>query len=77
MNKTPEQIADEIFNEYYDWVKVINYNVESEKLLKAIAKDMALISVNYTLSSHHTKDDIIFWGKVKNLLKSKLLNSKL
>lgn len=77
MKQTPEQISDIIFNEYYNWVKLINYSVDSEKLLKGISVDMALICVNITLNSHHEEDEKIFWREVKNLLKGKLLNSKL
>lgn len=74
--KDPELIAKEIFNEYYNWVKIINYNIESKDMLEAIAKDMALICVDITLNSHNTKDEIIYWSKVKKLLNSKLPNSK-
>jgi len=77
MKKTPQQTADLIFNEYYNWVKIINYSLESKKIMEAIALDMAIFTVNTTLESHNTKDEIIFWGKVKNLLKGKLLNNKL
>lgn len=75
--KTPEGMAGIIFKEYHDWVKVINYNIESKNMITSIALDMAIFAVNTTLESHNTKDDIIFWSKVKNLLKSKLLNGKL
>ena len=75
--KRPEQMAGIIFKEYHDWVKIICYNVESKKMIDAIALDMAIFAVHTTLESHNTKDEIIFWSKVKNLLKSKLLNSKL
>ena len=71
MNKTPQQMADEIFKEYYDWVRIINYNVESKKMMEAIALDMAVFAVNTTLESHSTKDELIYWSKVKKLLKSK------
>jgi hypothetical protein len=77
MKKNPELIAEEIFNEYHNWVKIINYNVESKNIMEAIALDMAIFSVNTTLESHNTKDEIIYWSKVKNSLKSKLLSSKL
>lgn len=77
MKKTPQQTADLIFNEYYNWIKIINYSLESKKIMEAIALDMAIFAVNTTLESHNTKDEIIFWGKVKNLLKGKLLNNKL
>ena len=75
--KRPEQMADIIFKEYHNWVKIINYNVESKNIIEAIALDMAIFAVNTTLESHNTKDEIIFWSKVKNLLKGKLLNGKL
>jgi hypothetical protein len=71
MNKTPQQTADEIFNEYYNWVKIISYTIESDNMIKAIAKDMSLLSVNFTLNSHNTKDEIIFWGKVHKIIKNK------
>jgi len=74
--KTPEEKATEIFIEYYRWVRVMAFNIDAEKLLDAIAIDMALTSVNFTLDSHNTKDEIIYWSQVKNLLKSKLLNIK-
>jgi hypothetical protein len=77
MKNTPQQMADIIFKEYHNWVKIINYNVESKNIMEAIALDMAIFSVNTTLESHNTKDEIIFWSKVKNLLKGKLLNGKL
>jgi hypothetical protein len=77
MKNTPQQMADIIFKEYHNWVKIINYNVESKNIIEAIALDMAIFAVNTTLESHNTKDEIIFWSKVKNLLKSKLLNGKL
>jgi hypothetical protein len=70
-------MADIIFKEYHNWVKIINYNVESKNIMEAIALDMAIFSVNTTLESHNTKDEIIYWSKVKNSLKSKLLSSKL
>jgi phosphoribosyl-AMP cyclohydrolase len=77
MKNTPQQMADIIFKEYHNWVKIINYNVESKNIMEAIALDMAIFSVNTTLESHNTKDEIIYWSKVKNSLKSKLLSSKL
>ena len=77
MKNTPQQMADIIFKEYHNWVKIINYNVESKNIIEAIALDMAIFAVNTTLESHNTKDEIIFWSKVKNLLKGKLLNGKL
>ena len=77
MKKTPQQMADLIFNEYYNWVKIISYNIESKSMMEAIALDMAIFAVDTTLESHNTKDEIIFWSKVKNLLKGKLLNGKL
>jgi hypothetical protein len=70
-------MADIIFKEYHNWVKIINYNIESKNIMEAIALDMAIFSVNTTLESHNTKDEIIYWSKVKNSLKSKLLSSKL
>jgi hypothetical protein len=76
MKNTPQQMADIIFKEYHNWVKIINYNIESKDMLEAIAKDMALICVDITLNSHNTKDEIIYWSKVKKLLNSKLPNSK-
>jgi hypothetical protein len=75
--KEPELIAEEIFNEYHDWVKIIHFNVESKKMVEAIAHDMAMFCVKTTLNSHNTKDEIIYWSKVKKLLSSKLLSSKL
>lgn len=77
MKKTPQQMADLIFNEYYNWVKIISYNIESKSMMEAIALDMAVFAVDTTLESHNTKDEIIYWSKVKNLLKGKLLNGKL
>jgi hypothetical protein len=77
MKNTPQQMADIIFKEYHNWVKIINYNVDSKNIMEAIALDMAIFSVNTTLESHNTKDEIIYWSKVKNSLKSKLLSSKL
>ena len=77
MNKTPQQMADLIFNEYYNWVKIISYNIESKSMMEAIALDMAVFAIDTTLESHNTKDEIIYWSKVKNLLKGKLLNGKL
>lgn len=77
MKNTPQQMADIIFKEYHNWVKIINYNLESKNIMEAIALDMAIFSVNTTLESHNTKDEIIYWSKVKNSLKSKLLSSKL
>lgn len=77
MKNTPQQMADIIFKEYHNWVKIINYNVESKNIMEAIALDMAIFSVNTTLESHNTKDEIIYWSKVKNSLKSKLLSGKL
>jgi hypothetical protein len=41
----------------------------------SIALDMAIFAANLTLESHNTKDEIIYWSKVKNLLKDKLTNS--
>lgn len=76
MKKTPQQMADLIFNEYYNWVKIISYNIESKSMMEAIALDMAVFAVDTTLESHNTKDEIIYWSKVKNLLKGKLLNGK-
>jgi hypothetical protein len=75
--KEPELIAEEIFNEYHDWVKIIHFNIESKKMVEAIAHDMAMFCVKTTLNSHNTKDEIIYWSKVKKLLSSKLLSSKL
>jgi hypothetical protein len=75
--KTPEQKATEIFIEYYRWVQVMAFNIDAEKLLDAIAIDMALTSVNFTLDSHNTKDGIIYWSKVKKELISRLPNGKL
>lgn len=77
MKKTPQQMADLIFNEYYNWVKIISYNIESKSMMEAIALDMAVFAIDTTLESHNTKDEIIYWSKVKNLLKGKLLNGKL
>ena len=77
MNKTPKEMADLIFKEYHNWVKIINYSLESKSMMEAIALDMAIFAVDTTLESHNTKDEIIFWSKVKNLLKGKLLNGKL
>lgn len=68
----PGEMADMIFDQYYNWVKLINYSVDSEKLLKGISVDMALICVNITLKSHYEEDEKTFWLEVKNLLKSKL-----
>jgi phosphoribosyl-AMP cyclohydrolase len=76
MKNTPQQMADLIFKEYHNWVKIINYSLESKKMMEAIALDMAVFAVNTTLESHSTKDEIIYWSKVKNLLKSKLINGK-
>jgi hypothetical protein len=70
-------MADIIFKEYHNWVKIINYNIDSKNIMEAIALDMAIFSVNTTLESHNTKDEIIYWSKVKNSLKSKLPSSKL
>jgi len=75
--KTPEEKATEIFIEYYRWVRIMGFNIEAEKLLDAIAIDMALTSVNFTLDSHNTKDEIIYWSQVKKSLISKLPNGKL
>ena len=75
--KTPEEKATEIFIEYYRWVRIMGFNIEAEKLLDAIAIDMALISVNFTLDSHNTKDEIMYWSKVKKALISRLPNGKL
>ena len=77
MKKTPQQMADLIFNEYYNWVKIISYNIESKSIIEAIALDMAVFAIDTTLESHNTKYEIIYWSKVKNLLKGKLLNGKL
>ena len=74
MNKEPEQMADMILDEYYTWVKIIHYNIESKKIIMSIALDMAIFAANLTLESHNTKDEIIYWSKVKNLLKDKLTN---
>jgi len=75
--KTPEEKGTEIFIEYYRWVRIMGFNIEAEKLLEAIAIDMALTSVNFTLDSHNTKDEIIYWSQVKKSLISKLPDSKL
>ena len=75
--KTPEEKSTEIFIEYYRWVRIMGFNIEAEKLLEAIAIDMALTSVNFTLDSHNTKDEIIYWSQVKKSLISKLPNGKL
>jgi hypothetical protein len=75
--KTPEEKATEIFIEYYRWVRIMGFNIEAEKLLDAIAIDMALTSVNFTLDSHNTKDEIMYWSKVKKALISRLPNGKL
>jgi hypothetical protein len=75
--KTPEEKGTEIFIEYYRWVRIMGFNIEAEKLLEAIAIDMALTSVNFTLDSHNTKDEIIYWSQVKKSLISKLPNGKL
>jgi hypothetical protein len=74
---TPQQMADMIFNEFHSYAKLIGYSIESKKMLEAIALDMAITSVNLTLDSHNTKDEIMFWSKTRNLLKGKLLNGKL
>jgi hypothetical protein len=75
--KTPEEKGTEIFIEYYRWVRIMGFNIEAEKLLEAIAIDMALTSVNFTLDSHNTKDEIIYWSQVKKSLISRLPNGKL
>jgi hypothetical protein len=75
--KTPEEKGTEIFIEYYRWVRIMGFNIEAEKLLEAIAIDMALTSVNFTLDSHNTKDEIIYWSQVKKTLISRLPNGKL
>lgn len=75
--KTPEEKATEIFIEYYRWVQIMGFNIEAEKLLDAIAIDMALTSVNFTLDSHDTKREIIYWSQVKKALISRLPNGKL
>ena len=75
--KTPEEKGTEIFIEYYRWVRIMGFNIEAEKLLEAIARDMALTSVNFTLDSHNTKDEIMYWSKVKKALISRLPNGKL
>ena len=75
--KTPEEKGTEIFIEYYRWVRIMGFNIEAEKLLEAIAIDMALTSVNFILDSHNTKDEIIYWSQVKKSLISKLPNGKL
>ena len=75
--KTPEEKGTEIFIEYYRWVRIMGFNIEAEKLLEAIAIDMDLTSVNFTLDSHNTKDEIIYWSQVKKSLISKLPNGKL
>lgn len=75
MKKDPELVAEEIFNEYYRWVKVISYTIESEQMLKAIAKDMALICVLNIINSHSSSKEIVYWAKVKNLLNSNLPSS--
>jgi hypothetical protein len=75
--KTPEEKGTEIFIEYYRWVRIMGFNIEAEKLLEAIAIDMDLTSVNFTLDSHNTKDEIIYWSQVKKSLISRLPNGKL
>jgi len=75
--KTPEEMADMIFHEFHTYAKLIGYSIESKKILEAIALDMAITSVNLTLDSHNTKDEIIFWSQVKKSLISKLPNGKL
>ena len=75
--KTPEEMADMIFHEFHTYAKLIGYSIDSKKMLEAIALDMAITSVNLTLDSHNTKDEIMFWSKTKNLLSSKLPTSKL
>jgi hypothetical protein len=69
----PQQMADMIFKEFHSYAKLIGYNIESKKMLEAIALDMAITSVNLTLDSHNTKDEILYWSKVRKLLKGKLL----
>ena len=70
----PQQMADMIFKEFHSYAKLIGYNIESKKMLEAIALDMAITSVNLTLDSHNTKEEILYWSKVRNLLRNKLLN---
>ena len=74
---TPQQMADMIFYEFHSYAKLIGYSIESKKMLEAIALDMAITSVNFTLDSHNTKDEIIYWGQVRRSLISKLPNGKL
>lgn len=76
MNKTPQEMADKIYNDYYTWTKILSYSDE-EKILNVIAIELSLISAKTTLNSHNTKNEILYWSKVKNLLKGKLLNGKL
>jgi hypothetical protein len=73
----PQQMADMIFKEFHSYAKLIGYNIESKKMLEAIALDMAITSVNLTLDSHNTKEEILYWSKVRNLLRGKLLNGKI
>lgn len=76
MDKTPQEMADSIYKEYYDWTKIISYSVESEKILNVVAIELSLISAKITLNSQNTKSEILYWSKVKNLLKGKLINNK-
>ena len=76
-SKTPEEKAREIFIEYYRWVRIMSFNIESEKLLDAIALDMSLTCANLIIDSHNTRDEIIYWSQVKKTLISRLPNGKL
>lgn len=68
MKKDHVLIANQIFDEYYGYTKLIGYDIDSIKILRALARDMSLYLVNTTLNSHTNKEDLIFWAKVKNEL---------
>jgi hypothetical protein len=68
MNKTPEEKAKELFDQYYNLIQEIGGELGQEILVSILAKNCALIAVDEILRIRSVnKDDILsnYWEEVE------------
>jgi hypothetical protein len=68
MNKTPEEKAKIIFNQYYNLIQEIGGDLGQEIIVSILAKNCALIAVDEILRIRSVnKDDILsnYWEEVE------------
>jgi hypothetical protein len=65
MNKTPEEKAKELFDQYHNLIQDIGGDLGHEILVSILAKESCLIAVKQILDNDLNSEVYFYWQEVK------------